>query len=175
MQTFLSSISPSLNAKVKGCIFSVVLGKNEVLEQPLRLSGDRQATLDFIIRRMNIHFVAPETQIIMQGESIEEGKNLMYFLERGECMVTVRDKQKLRNADKKVRSLFSGEYFGVRRNGNCLGNRSLIQLPSIRFSLLHQFLNSGPAISEEFQGDLHQVPLPPFSAHQPRQALRRQP
>ena len=36
----------------------------------------------------------------------------MYFLEKGECEVRVKDKQKLRNTDKPVRNLYPGDYFG---------------------------------------------------------------
>ena len=36
----------------------------------------------------------------------------MFFIEKGECKVTVRDKNKLRNADKPVRKLDPSEYFG---------------------------------------------------------------
>ena len=38
----------------------------------------------------------------------------IFFLEKGECVVKVKDKQKLRNSDKKVRTLYPGDYFGVR-------------------------------------------------------------
>ena len=36
----------------------------------------------------------------------------MYFIEKGECIVKVKDKNKLRNQDKLVRKLMPAEYFG---------------------------------------------------------------
>jgi CRP-like cAMP-binding protein len=36
----------------------------------------------------------------------------MFFIERGECMVQINDKDKLRNKSKKVRTLYPGDYFG---------------------------------------------------------------
>jgi len=36
----------------------------------------------------------------------------MYFIEKGECIVKVKDKMKLRNADKLVRKLYPSDYFG---------------------------------------------------------------
>lgn len=36
----------------------------------------------------------------------------MFFLEKGECEVRVKDKQKLRNTDKTVRTIYPGDYFG---------------------------------------------------------------
>ncbi len=38
--------------------------------------------------------------------------NFVYFIEKGSCNVTVKDKQKLRNQDKYVRSLKTGDCFG---------------------------------------------------------------
>lgn len=34
------------------------------------------------------------------------------MIEKGECTVLCKDKQKLRNQDKRVRSLLPGDYFG---------------------------------------------------------------
>lgn len=36
----------------------------------------------------------------------------MYFIEKGECIVRVKDKKKLRNAEKVVRHLYPSDYFG---------------------------------------------------------------
>ena len=36
----------------------------------------------------------------------------MFFIERGECMVQINDKDKMRNKSKKVRTLSPGDYFG---------------------------------------------------------------
>lgn len=36
----------------------------------------------------------------------------MYFIEKGECIVKVKDKKKLRNAEKVVRYLYPSDYFG---------------------------------------------------------------
>lgn len=36
----------------------------------------------------------------------------MFFIERGECIVQINDKDKMRNKSKKVRTLYPGDYFG---------------------------------------------------------------
>jgi CRP-like cAMP-binding protein len=36
----------------------------------------------------------------------------MYFIEKGDCVVKVKEKQKLRNADKLVRKLEESDHFG---------------------------------------------------------------
>lgn len=36
----------------------------------------------------------------------------MYFIEKGECIVKVKDKKKLRNAEKVVRYLYPSDHFG---------------------------------------------------------------
>mmetsp|Transcript_3612 Transcript_3612/g.5447 ORF Transcript_3612/g.5447 Transcript_3612/m.5447 type:complete len:133 (+) Transcript_3612:323-721(+) len=36
----------------------------------------------------------------------------MFYIERGECLVQINDKDKMRNKSKKVRSLYPGDYFG---------------------------------------------------------------
>jgi len=36
----------------------------------------------------------------------------MFFIERGECIVTINDKDKMRNKSKKVRTLYPGDHFG---------------------------------------------------------------
>jgi CRP-like cAMP-binding protein len=38
--------------------------------------------------------------------------NFIFFIEKGSCDVTVKDKHKLRNQDKYVRSLKTGDCFG---------------------------------------------------------------
>ena len=60
---------------------------------------------------MQIQFEEPEARIIKQNEARSEN-NFMFFIERGECIVQINDKDKMRNKSKKVRTLFPGDYFG---------------------------------------------------------------
>ena len=64
-----------------------------------------------IVSLMVIQFEEPEARIIKQNDSVGENKS-MFFIERGECVVQINDKDKMRNKSKKVRTLFPGDYFG---------------------------------------------------------------
>lgn len=114
MSDFLQGISPSLRAKVCDHVFSVMINKNEVLLHYFSTIGDRDkhVFLSFLLRKFEIEFVQPEQILINQGDELSKN-DYAYFLEKGECVVKVRDKQKLRNSDKKVRTLYPGDYFGV--------------------------------------------------------------
>ena len=69
--------------------------------------------LDDIVSRMQIRFEEPESRIIIQNEDRTESKsNFMFFIERGECIVQINDKDKMRNKKKNVRTLYPGDYFG---------------------------------------------------------------
>lgn len=69
--------------------------------------------LDDIVKRMQIRFEEPESRIITQNEDRNESKsNYMFFIERGECIVQINDKDKMRNKKKNVRNLYPGDYFG---------------------------------------------------------------
>ena len=60
---------------------------------------------------MVIQFEEPEARIIKQNETSSENE-FVFFIERGECIVQISDKEKMRNKPKKVRTLFPGDYFG---------------------------------------------------------------
>jgi CRP-like cAMP-binding protein len=60
---------------------------------------------------MTISFQEPESRIIKQNDNCKEN-NYMFFIERGECIVQINDKDKLRNKSKRVRKLYPGDYFG---------------------------------------------------------------
>ena len=64
-----------------------------------------------IVSLMVIQFEEPEARIIKQNDNIGENESL-FFIERGECIVEINDKDKMRNKSKKVRTLFPGDYFG---------------------------------------------------------------
>ena len=60
---------------------------------------------------MTISFQEPESRIIKQNDNRRDN-NFMFFIERGECIVQINDKDKLRNKSKRVRTLYPGDYFG---------------------------------------------------------------
>mmetsp|Transcript_43826 Transcript_43826/g.42322 ORF Transcript_43826/g.42322 Transcript_43826/m.42322 type:complete len:127 (+) Transcript_43826:641-1021(+) len=67
--------------------------------------------METILRMTEIEFVTPEEVILNQGDDL--GLNsYMYFIEKGECIVKVKDKSKLRNTEKFVRKLYPSECFG---------------------------------------------------------------
>jgi hypothetical protein len=55
--------------------------------------------------------VSPDHEIIKQGEDDGNG---MYFIQLGECRVYVSDKIGLESGVKEVRTLYTGDHFGVR-------------------------------------------------------------
>ena len=66
---------------------------------------------DLIVSKMYIAFEEPEARILKQNDNRQEN-NHMFFIERGECIVQINDKDKMRNSSKKVRTLYPGDYFG---------------------------------------------------------------
>ena len=60
---------------------------------------------------MVIQFEEPEARIIMQNDD-KSANEFIFFIERGECIVQINEKDKTRNKSKKVRTLFPGDYFG---------------------------------------------------------------
>jgi CRP-like cAMP-binding protein len=64
---------------------------------------------------MITRFKDPEARIIIQNEDRTDNNgenNFMFFIERGECIVQINDKDKMRNKKKNVRTLYPGDYFG---------------------------------------------------------------
>ena len=64
-----------------------------------------------MVNTMSIRFEEPESRIIKQNDFRSEN-NFMFFIERGECIVQINDKDKMRNKSKRVRTLYPGDYFG---------------------------------------------------------------
>lgn len=64
-----------------------------------------------ILPHLEIQFSNPEEVIIAQGDEIFPD-SFMYFIEKGQCAVSVKDKHKLRNQEKPVRLLGGGRNFG---------------------------------------------------------------
>jgi CRP-like cAMP-binding protein len=141
MQEFMKSISPSLKKKVEKYIFFVAINQNALLVKLLKNQKNLDAInkmkykkfghlylyekiikqkdlsqgaihfFNFIVNTMQITFEEPEARIIKQNDTRSEN-NYMFFIERGECIVQINDKDKMRNKSKKVRTLYPGDYFG---------------------------------------------------------------
>jgi len=114
MIQFLETIPPSLKKDVSNHIFSIEIPKNDQIRQlflTLSLDEEQEAFLSDILEVMNIQFVPPEEIIINQGDDLMTN-SFAYMIENGECRVTVKDKHKLRNQDKFVRTLSKGDMFG---------------------------------------------------------------
>ena len=141
MKDFMSSISPSLKKSVSKYIFFVSINQNPLLhkimknEEYIKLlenykfkKNETEFLYERIIKKKNIpahskdffneivslmviQFEEPEARIIKQNDNIGENESL-FFIERGECIVEINDKDKMRNKSKKVRTLFPGDYFG---------------------------------------------------------------
>lgn len=62
---------------------------------------------------MKIRFEDPESRIIVQNDNrVDSKSNYMFFIERGECIVQINDKDKMQSKSNKVRTLYPGDYFG---------------------------------------------------------------
>ena len=64
-----------------------------------------------IVHRTKIQFEEPEARIIKQNDDKSDNR-FMFFIERGECIVQINDKDKMRNKSKNVRTLYPGDIFG---------------------------------------------------------------
>lgn len=71
--------------------------------------------LEVIVKKLEIELSYPEQQLVTQGDVSNE---CMYFVEKGECSVMVKDKVGLESGAKKVRTLFPGDHFGVTSSSN---------------------------------------------------------
>jgi len=63
------------------------------------------------VQRTKIQFEEPEARIIKQNDDKSDNR-FMFFIERGECIVQINDKDKMRNKSKNVRTLYPGDIFG---------------------------------------------------------------
>jgi cAMP-dependent protein kinase regulator len=63
------------------------------------------------VKKMDIEFVVPDKKIITIFEEVTDD-DFLYVIELGKCIVSISDKDKLRNKSKEVRTLVSGEIFG---------------------------------------------------------------
>jgi CRP-like cAMP-binding protein len=85
-------------------LYTKIVSQKELIPESVNFFDD-------FVSRFKISFQEPESRIIKQNDSREDN-NFMFFIERGECMVQINDKDKLRNKSKKMRTLYPGDYFG---------------------------------------------------------------
>ena len=79
----------------------------------------------------------PETILCMQDEELNNENDVIYFISKGKCKVTVKDKFNDRYEEKEVRILNPGMHFGVSTNINYIiicyyifniGNKHALQM-----------------------------------------------
>lgn len=75
------------------------------------LSEDQVNFYHEIVRRTKNDFVHPDAKIIKAYQNLSDDP-FLYFIELGECVVSISDKDKMRNKSKEVRKLLPGEIFG---------------------------------------------------------------
>lgn len=63
------------------------------------------------MRRTKSEFVHPDAKILKIHSSPEEN-NFLFFIELGECIVSITDKDKMQNKNKNVAVLKAGTIFG---------------------------------------------------------------
>lgn len=96
--------------KIQREIFLIAIKKNELLKI---MSGNSTAytrMVHDIVDKLGIDLQEPEKEIVKQGS---EDAHLMYFVQKGQCDVLVQDKIGSDSGLKRVRSLISGDHFGV--------------------------------------------------------------
>ena len=117
-----------MRRKVCGSIFTDSLRVNDVFFDIIEVHGElANPIIRFVVKKLKIELTKPEQVLINQGEELDADhtKNFMYFLTKGECEVKVKDRQKLKEEDLRVRTLYPGDHFGVsspsqpNRAGDC--------------------------------------------------------
>lgn len=64
-----------------------------------------------LVSKIDLEFKEPEQAIIKQNDDFKLYEYLC-FIERGECEVVIDEKDRGRNNEVKVRTLYPGDYFG---------------------------------------------------------------
>lgn len=64
-----------------------------------------------LVSQISLEFKEPEQVIIKQNDDIKLNE-FLFFIERGECEVKIDEKERSRNNEVKVRTLYPGDFFG---------------------------------------------------------------
>lgn len=97
-EEFFAVIPPSLQQEVRAVVFEPVLLHNSVLHGHMQISAS-------ILHRLSQLFCHPELEIVSQGAAADH----IYFISKGNCLVTVLDEHK---SPHQVKYLREGALFG---------------------------------------------------------------
>ena len=132
---------------------------------------DDEIVLKFIVKRLQIKLTSPENVLVQQGTEDEEG---MFFVTKGEFIVQVKDRQKIKDSEQKVRLLLSGDHFGVSLVlSDYPGNLSNLQLPTHSYRPIPKLLNPSLTLSGRFPRDNIQIPRSSLTIQRKDLRIRR--
>jgi len=80
----------------------------------MKLGSDRaNEVINTIVKRMETILMTPESILCQQDEELSPENDFIYFISKGKCKVTIKDKFTDRYEEKEVRILEPGMHFGV--------------------------------------------------------------
>ena len=85
-------------------LYDKIIQKNNLSETQVNFYHD-------IVRRTKSEFVYPDAKILKSNTQAEEN-NYLFFIELGECLVSISDKDKMQSKTKNVSTLTAGAIFG---------------------------------------------------------------
>lgn len=131
LNDFLEDISPSLRLQISFQIFHAALESNIVFYSMLHHGahgghGDAHGghggghgepshdgnILGQVVKRLQVELATPEMIFIAQDDAAGDDSS-MYFIAKGDCFVSVKDRLNEGNEEIKHRTLLPGDHFGV--------------------------------------------------------------
>ena len=90
-----------------------MLEENPVFSSLLHNPHGEKTALKFVVRRLEVELKMPEHAFITQDEEVTDENGYMFFIVKGDCSVTVKDKigEAVEEGDPKI--LGAGDHFGV--------------------------------------------------------------
>ncbi len=107
---FLKNVSPSLRHMATKHIFQGIIHQNPIFN--ILFNHDDETSINFVVKRLEVELATPEHKFVGQDDSDPEHLSHMFFIAKGDCVVFVKDKNKQRIVNNRVRVLYSGEHFG---------------------------------------------------------------
>ena len=88
-----------------------------------------EAKLRFLVKRMEVELTTPEFAFFNVDDDYSEDTCCMYFIQKGDCKVLVKDNVDENTVEVTVRDLYPGDLFGVMYNSlTQLGSFNDIQM-----------------------------------------------
>lgn len=69
--------------------------------------------MNFVVKRLEVELTTPEYVFMSQDEEIDDTNHYMFFVQKGDCTVKVKDRINDIIEERNVRILNPGDHFGV--------------------------------------------------------------